>query len=233
MRLVAYIRVSSETQVEQGLGLDVQRETIRAWAKNHGHRIVGWAVDEGESGKNGLDTRVGLRDALEALKSRQADGLVVYRLDRLARSLTLQEGTLAMAWEYGATVFSVDLGEVPQDDPEDPMRTALRQIIGVFAQLERGLIVARLRSGRRLKAERGGYAYGAPPYGWEARDRELVRIPEEQAVIAKVVELRRAGASLREIGAALERDGHQPRRGYRWHPRVIAAILDRAGATPA
>src|SRR5581483_3187873 len=104
VRLVAYLRVSSETQVEQGLGLDVQREAIRTWAKNRGHRIVRWAVDEGESGKNGLDTRVGLRDALEALKSHDGDGLVVYRLDRLARSLTLQEGTLAMAWEYGAAV---------------------------------------------------------------------------------------------------------------------------------
>ena len=58
MRLVAYIRVSSETQVEHGLGLDVQRDAIRKWAKANAHRVVVRAVDEGESGKNGLDTRV-------------------------------------------------------------------------------------------------------------------------------------------------------------------------------
>ena len=59
-----------------------------------------------------------------------ASGLVVYKLDELARSLTVQEGTLAKVWGLGGSVFSVDLGEVARDDPDDPMRTAMRQMVG-------------------------------------------------------------------------------------------------------
>src|SRR5688572_22577813 len=81
------------------------------------------------------------------------------------------------AWALGATVYAVDLGEVPRDDPDDPMRTALRQMVGVFAQLERGTVVARLRAGRRRKHELGGYAFGAPAYG--QRTVEGVLVPDE------------------------------------------------------
>ena len=56
-------------------------------------------------------------------------GVVVYNLDRLARKLTVQEGVLATVWDRGGSVFSLgDGGEVQQDDPDDPMRTAMRQM---------------------------------------------------------------------------------------------------------
>src|SRR2546426_9291882 len=52
MNVVAYLRVSTDRQAEEGLGLDVQKHAIRAWAKQHGNRIVAWARDEGVSGSN-------------------------------------------------------------------------------------------------------------------------------------------------------------------------------------
>ncbi|MEU6768108.1 hypothetical protein ABZ916_37100 [Streptomyces sp. NPDC046853] len=55
-------------------------------------------------------------------------------------------------------------GEIMPDDPEDPMRTAMRQMMGAFAQLDRGMPVANSRRGLRIKGEKGEYAYGAPPY---------------------------------------------------------------------
>src|SRR5207302_4477308 len=120
--------------------------------------------------------------------------------DRLARKLTVQEATLAKLWEMGATVFSVDIGEVPRDDPNDPMKTALRQMIGVFAQLERGMIAARLRSGRMLKASRGGYAgSGAPPYGTRSVAGVLVVDATEQRAVNRALALRSSGASVRTI----------------------------------
>ena len=69
MNVIAYLRVSTDQQAERGLGLDVQRTAIRAWAKTHGRRVVLWTADEGVSGSNGLDSRVGLADALDALKA--------------------------------------------------------------------------------------------------------------------------------------------------------------------
>jgi DNA invertase Pin-like site-specific DNA recombinase len=235
MKLVAYLRVSTDRQAEEGTGLDVQERAIRRWAKAEGHRIVEWARDEGVSGSNGLDTRRGLLDALTAIEDGRAAGLVVYRLDRLARNLTVQEGTLAKLWGLDATVYSVDIGEVPKDDPDDPMRTAVRQMVGVFAQLERGMIAARMRSGRRSARTGGHYAGdGAPPYGWRSVDdpdakgrKMLVEDTDEQKVIERVVALRRDGLSLRDIADVLALEGHEPRRG-RWHPTTVGRIIERS-----
>jgi DNA invertase Pin-like site-specific DNA recombinase len=166
-----------------------------------------------------------LKEALTALEDGQARGLVVYKLDRLARNLTIQETTLALAWGLDATVYAVDLGEVQRDDPDDPMKAALRQMVGVFAQLERGMIAARLRAGRRLKAARGGYAGGAPPFGWRAEGRELVADAEEQATRERIIDLRGEGLSLRTIAAVLAAEGRRSKRGGRWYRETLRQVL--------
>lgn len=243
MKLVAYLRVSTDRQAEEGLGLDVQEQAIRKWAKAQGHRVVGWYRDEGVSGSNGIEDRDALPDALEAL--RDADGLVVYSLDRLARTLTTQEGILGHIWDAEARVFSVtDGGEILEDDPDDPMRTAMRQMRGVFSQLERAMISKRMREGRRRKGEQGGFAYGSPPFGYRSKEGKLVKDPEEQKALDLMRSMREEGASLREIGRALEAEGFRPRQARRpgkrrqtgegssgkWHPKVIAEILHRDSA---
>jgi DNA invertase Pin-like site-specific DNA recombinase len=225
MRLIAYLRVSTDAQAEHGLGLDIQRRAIRAWAKSQGHRIVHWHSDEGISGSNGVESRQGLLDALNDLEAADAQGLVMYRLDRLARKLTVQEATLARIWSLGCHAFSVDLGEIPQDDPDDPMRTALRQIVGVFSQLERGMIAARLRSGRRLKAERGGYAGGAPRYGYKAADGALVPDDDEAATIGRILQMHGGGVGSRGIAAALNADGVPAKRGGTWSSAQVCRVL--------
>jgi DNA invertase Pin-like site-specific DNA recombinase len=225
--LVAYCRVSTNGQAEDGLGLDVQRDAIRRWAAGNGHKVVAWFEDAGISGSNELESRTGLADALVALKDRRAAGLCVAKLDRLARSLTVQEGTLRKVWDLGAVVYSADLGEVPEDDADDPMRTALRQMVGVFAQLERGMIAARMRAGRAKKASTGGYAGGGPPYGWRAVDGELVPVEDEQAVIAMVRRLRGEGRSWAAIAAALNTSEVPSRRGGRWYAATARRVARR------
>jgi DNA invertase Pin-like site-specific DNA recombinase len=138
------------------------------------------------------------------------------------------EGTLTKAWSLGAKVFTVDLGEVISDDPDDPTRTALRQMVGVFAQLERGMIAARMRAGRREKGARGGFTGGAPRFGVRADDRELVADPDEQATLHRMVELRADGASLQAIAETLDAEGRRPKRGTRWHPTTVARVLSHA-----
>lgn len=231
MKLIGYVRVSTAKQAEEGLGAEVQERAIRTWSRTHGHRVARIEADLGLSGSLPVAHRPGLRAALGALEAREAHGLVLYRLDRLARSLTIQEAALGRAWQLGASVFATDVGEIPQDDPEDPMRTAMRQVIGVFAQLERGMIAARMRSGRRLKAERGGYAGGRPPFGWAARNGSLEPVVEEQRAIELARVLSAEGASLRSIGDALDQAGLSPRDASRWHPAQVARILRRAAAS--
>lgn len=227
MRAIGYVRVSTDRQAEEGLGLEVQEQALRAWCKAGGHRLVAIVRDEGVSGTLEADKRPGLAEALALIADGQAEALVVHRLDRLARLLTVQEAVLAQVWQNSGRVFTIDAGEVLEDDPDDPMRTAMRQMRGVFHQLDRAMIAARLRAGRRLKAARGGFAYGSPPFGARSKDRELVSEPTEGDAIAYARELRRKGASYRAICVALTEAGHRPRRSDRWHPQVVARILAR------
>ena len=67
MKLIAYLRVSTDKQADEGYGLDVQEADVRAWAKVNGHKLVAVLADEGVSGSNGLDTREALPEALMAL----------------------------------------------------------------------------------------------------------------------------------------------------------------------
>ena len=123
MKLVAYLRVSTDRQAERGLGLG-QEQAFRSWARVAGHRIVAWHRDEGASGTNGIDLRIGLGDAIAALRT--VDGLVVYRLDRLARDLVVQETIPADVQRRGKRAFSTFASEdaVHVDDPADPSRNS-------------------------------------------------------------------------------------------------------------
>jgi DNA invertase Pin-like site-specific DNA recombinase len=104
---------------------------------------------------------------------------------------------------------------VLRDDPDDPMRTAMRQMMGVFSQLERGMITALLRAGRAAKAAAGGYAYGSPPFGWRAdktAPHGLAPVPAEQAIIGQMVAWRDLGVPMREMARRLNAEGIPPKR---------------------
>lgn len=119
----------------------------------------------------------------------------MWKLDRLARDLMTQEAALGLVWRHGGLACTVDQSEIRADDPADPMRTAFRQMLGVFAQLERGMIRARMDAGRQAKDERGGYVGGAPKMGLRAEGHELVADPSRNLV----PEGRRPGPSGRHV----------------------------------
>ena len=237
MRLVAYTRVSGRKQLD-GYGLDVQKREIKAWAKANGHKIVAWFVDEAVTGSLDAADRPGLSEAITALRQRprSADGLIVPKLDRLARAVTVQEATLALLWKEGTTVFTADSGEVHSDDEADPMRTAMRQLMGVFAELERRTIVKRMKDGRAAKKAAGAksvgqYAYGSKSNGGKGRDLDAEPDPVEAAAISEIRRMRAAGMSYREICGELTSAGHQTRKGGPWLPATVRRIALRSAAT--
>jgi DNA invertase Pin-like site-specific DNA recombinase len=235
VRLVGYLRVSTDRQAEDGSGLEVQERAVRAWCRANGHRLVAVLTDQGVSGATA--DRPALAEALAMVKAggdhraagTTAEGLVVARLDRLARDLVLQEQLLAEVWRIGGQVCSAVPGEAAylEHDPDDPSRALIRQILGAVAQYERSLIRLRLQAGLRRKAELGGYTGGVPRFGSRVERGDYVADADEQRTLARIVELRRAGRSLRSIGEALESEGLRPRSSTRWHPQVLSAILAR------
>ncbi|MFI0012967.1 recombinase family protein [Streptomyces globisporus] len=225
LRLVMYLRVSTGGQLD-GYGLDTQEADCRRWAKKHGHKIVAVRTDGAVTGKSTDDERAGLTEALAILADGStADGLLAPNLDRLARELTIQEAALSVIWAYGSRAFTADHGEHLADDEDDPMRTFVRHVMGAAAQLERGLIVKKLKGGRRAKAAKGGYAHGAPAYGQRAADKELTVDDDEAAVLAQMRAWQADGLSIRAITAKLNDAEIPTKRGGRWHPTTVNRLL--------
>lgn len=224
LRAIGYVRVSTAEQANRGAGLAIQEKAIQQHCARGGVRLVEIARDEGQSGANGLDAREGLARALGKLEAGLADVLVVYRLDRLARDLMLQETVIARLAVKGVRVLSVS---EPDVDSDEPTRVLVRQVLGAIAQYEKAVIRGRMVAGRRAKMAKGGFGGGWAPYGFRVQDRELVPVPDEQKVIALIRRFAKRGQSLRDIADALDEAGYAPRRGPRWHPTMLARILAR------
>jgi DNA invertase Pin-like site-specific DNA recombinase len=127
-------------------------------------------------------------------------------------------------------VFTIDHGEVQRDDPDDPMRTAMRKMARVMYELDRRLVVARLRRGRRLKAERGGFAGGGVRYGFTTERKQLVPDQAERDVTRRIHLLHRGGVSIRKIADQLNAEQVPAKRGGRWHPTTVVRVLHRGAA---
>jgi hypothetical protein len=181
------LRVSTDRQLE-GFGLDVQRDAVERWAIANGHEVVAVIAEEDSYGTREAADRPGLSEALNALEDGMAEGINVARLDRLARTLIVQEG-LSKVWSLSGGVFSTDSGEVMEDDPDDPLRTALRQMIGVFGQLERSMIASRFGPVEGRSTLRVDTPTEHRPFGFRAEGRALVPVEDEQMIIARMREL--------------------------------------------
>jgi DNA invertase Pin-like site-specific DNA recombinase len=228
VRLGIYARTS--TSNGNGDSLAAQVETCTAWADGRGFEIIGVYRDDSLSGGLAVDGRPGLTGVLLALEDRLIDAMVVHRLDRLARELHVQEAALSRAWGIGqhVQVFEAVEGEVKRDDPTDPHRRFLRQVVGAAAELERGLIKARLHGGRRRKAERAGYIGGTrlhPRYGFSLVHGEYEAVPDQQLIIDRMVNARRRGDTYGAIARALEHDGVPGPSSTHWYPMTIRRIL--------
>ena len=184
------------------------------------------------SGKLNAEDREGLSCIVDAIRNRDADAVLIRGLDRLARELTVQEATLALIWKLGGRVLTVN-GEVLPDDDSDPMRTAMRQMMGVFAQLERATVVGRLKAGRERKAETGGYVHGAPAYGVRAEDGALVVDDAETEIVGRIRSMRAEGTSLKTIADMLNDVGVPTKRSGKWHPATVSRVADDAARARA
>ena len=107
MKVIGYLRVSTREQADDGYGLDAQRSAITAEAERRGWDVV-WIEDEGYTARR--DDRPGLQTALTMLRKKQAQALVVSKLDRLSRSVQHFAAFLSMAMRQRWSVVALDPG---------------------------------------------------------------------------------------------------------------------------
>lgn len=234
-KAIGYVRVSTDRQADEGQGLDVQEAAIRRYCRQAGLRLDGLCQDV-LSGTTSLDHRPGLGAVVDALRHGEPRVIVVRQLDRLARDLIEQEQIIREIRRLGGDVVTTAPGESHylEDDPDDPSRKLIRQVLGSVSEYERAMISLRMRNGRAHKRARGGYADGPPPYGWRAEGGNLVADPFEQEVVQAIVAMRgRDRLSYREIAKRLNADGVSAKRGGRWHPATVSRIADNGARTAA
>lgn len=211
-----YIRVSSKSQsAEDRDGPVRQREEIEKYAAANGFTIIQWFVDS-ITGKTDGEDRPAFSAMMAALHANGTKTVIIERLDRLARTMRVQETMIFDFQENGFTLLSTaepDLGS------EDTDRIMIRQIIGAVSQHTAAAIVAKLKGARQRAALKNpDYKEGRKPYG---------ALPGENENIERIRELRAAGKSLKEIASRLSKEGRKPRASDTWHTSSIRLILKR------
>ena len=227
-RVVAYVRVSSEQQVEEGVSLEAQRAKLRAYALAMDLTLVAIEEDAGVSAKS-IEARPGLIRALGRLDAGEADGLLVVRLDRLTRSVR-DLGDLV------ETYFANRFALMSMSDSIDTRTASGRLVLNVLAsvsQWEREAGAERTRDSlAHLRARGvliGGVPLGMRRTGTLDNDGRHVVEPDEAeaATVRRIRELRHEGRSLRAIVETLRTEGHATKRGGSWAPTTVKRVLDR------
>lgn len=225
MRVIGYIRVSTEEQATSGQSLDAQRAKLTAYASLYELELVDIIVDAGASAKT--LNRKGLQAALASLRRGEADGLLIAKLDRLSRSVkdwnTLIDGFFGE--KAGKQLFSVA-------DCIDTRTAAGRLVLNVLmsvAQWERETIGERTRDTLRFKISKGERC-GKVRFGYTLGDdgKTLVPSATEQEAIVLMQRLRSEGESYRKIAAELNTRTISTKEGGQWQPMTVRNILARA-----
>ena len=205
--VVAYYRVSTDGQGESGLGLEAQRDAVRAYAAQNDLHIISEHTDTGLSGKAPLEERAGLVAAMAAVVANKPAALLVAKIDRLSREMLTQLTIEKALTQSGCRLISA-ANEGTEGD--DAASVFTRRIMSAVGELEASLISARTKAALAQKKARGE-RLGQPPASLRVEDGVLVATPATGSVV-QAVQMRAKGTTYREIGEAL---GWTTQKSYR------------------
>lgn len=219
---VGYTRVSTLDQASEGISLDMQAEKIRAMACVKNIVINKVFCDAGASAKD-IKHRPELTQLLDLVKSDAVSCVIVYKLDRLTRSVRDLAELLDVFDAY-----KVDLVSISEslDTSTATGRLMLNLLVSV-AQWEREVIGERTKDAlNELKTQ--GKAYTFTPYGKSKNDAKEFEInPDEQATIDRILAMRQDGESLHEIANQLNLEGVLTKTGKAWQATQVMRIIRR------
>jgi DNA invertase Pin-like site-specific DNA recombinase len=208
MRVIGYVRVSTEEQALSGAGLEAQRRAITAECKRRGWELVETIEGAGYSAKD--LKRPGVQEALRALEAGEAKALVVAKLDRLSRSLLDFAALMATAQKQNWALVALDCAV----DTSTPAGEAMAHMLATFGQFERRLIGQRTKEALAAK-KASGVRLGRPP-----------TVP--QSVARRIQRQRARGESLRAIADGLNRDKVATAQGGKqWYAATVRHVLLR------
>lgn len=229
-KVAAYIRWSTEEQ-GHGTTLEVQQERV-----GHFIRSQGWEprddlmfVDDGCSG--GSLERPAMARLREAVAAGEVECVVVYKLDRLSRSLLDTVNLVRQEWKGRCALFSA----TEHFDTGSPVGQMVFNILVSFAEFERNLIRERTLSGKRKRAQQGRNAGQKYPYGYrkgadgawalDGVDETSGSFIGPAAVVRRIFTSFLEGSPLTAIAETLNADGIPTPEGRPWRFGAVGRIL--------
>lgn len=219
---VGYIRVSTDEQAASGYGLAAQEDAIRSFAASQGYELIEVIEDAGVSGTSRPAERDGFRRIVDMVDAGQAAVVLVWRFDRLARSII---HALTAAQEL--TAAGADLRSVSEPiDTSNAMGKTLFAMLAGMAEAERAAITERTLAGKREKARRGGHPGGYAPLGYRLEKGRLEIDPDRAELVRRIFAMREAGATLQGIANTLRAEGIPTASGGQWWPATVRYVLE-------
>lgn len=219
MRVAIYVRVSTNMQAEEGYSLDAQFDRCKAYCVSQGWDVVEAYIEEGESAKD--LNRPQLQRLLSDAESGLFDVVLVYKLDRLTRSVRDLHSLLDTFEKYGVKFRSAT--EIY--DTTTAMGKLFITIVAALAEWERGNLAERVRFGMEQLVRDGKWPGGPVPFGytWDGTTMHLVQ--EEAQILRELRKFYMAGDGFGATSKAMNLMGYT-RRGYPFSAQAIWYILD-------
>jgi DNA invertase Pin-like site-specific DNA recombinase len=222
MKAYAYLRVSGKGQVV-GTGFDRQIEAIQGFCKKAGYEID-WTYREQVSGTKDETDRPEFKAMVAEILRDGVDTVIVESLDRLAREYRIQEQLLIYLASKGINLISANTGEnVTGAITADPMKKAMVQMQGIFAELDKSLTVKKLRKAREKIRKETGKCEGRKNY---KETKEGAKILNE---IRRLRRKRkgRARRTFNDIAEVLNEQGYRATNGMAFTGNTVRGILHR------
>jgi site-specific DNA recombinase len=205
-RCAIYTRKSSEEGLEQDFNsLHAQREACEAFIKSQaseGWKLIKTAYDDGGSSGGTMD-RPALKRLLADISEGHIDVVVVYKVDRLTRSLADFAKMVELFDEQGVSFVAV----TQQFNTTTSMGRLTLNVLLSFAQFEREVTGERIRDKIAASKKKGMWMGGVPPLGYDIRARQLVINQREADTVRLIYKRYLELGCVRELGKELERRG--------------------------
>ena len=219
MNVIAYVRVSTDAQAkEDKFGVEAQEQQIIEYVNQHDMKIAKWIYDKGESGakeRPGFDKIV-----YGEISNPPYEAVVVAKSDRVARDINVY-----YYYKMLLTKKEIKLISIAEDFGRLGVFASMLEAFTICAaQMERENIAKRTAAGRRVKAEKGGYAGGQPPMGYTSVDKKLVIKESEAKVVRFIFECKADGYNMLQTMNALNEAGLKTRNGKAFVISTVQSI---------
>lgn len=224
MKIIGYVRVSTDSQADSGLGIEAQIDAIEKYAKKLQVKIEQIFIDEGVSGKLSHEDRPKMIAAIEALN--KGDIFLVAKRDRLGRddfALAMIERAIVQIKK--ARIVSA-AGEGTENDSASSI--LMRRMIDAFAEFERQVISERTKAALKIKKDKGERV-GYIPFGYQLNKdgANLIKEEKEQRILGKIKSLIKKGLSIRETAAVCNNQKLFNRGNSKWNHASMHRIFKK------